>query len=111
MLSIETTPSNIACPRIRCAHSGEEIKDASEANVVWLEQADERGVCSAVSPPRVVLKACDTKQAAKALLGCKKELRQRVNWMPLDAYFVHLMRNTGFDKEKAEATVEHLSRL
>jgi hypothetical protein len=111
MLSIEITPSNIACPRIRCAHSGQEIKDASEANVVWLEQTDERGVCRAVSPPRAVLKAWGRKEVTNTLLGCNRELRQRVCWMPLDACFVHLMRNTGFDQEKAVATVEHLSRL
>ena len=73
MIEIKITSSGIACPIFKCAHSGEEIKDASEANVVWLEQTDERGVCGAVSPPRAVLKAWSHEYPPGAQSGASSE--------------------------------------
>ena len=111
MFGIKITTSNIAAPTIYCEQSGEEITDATVANVVWIEQDTPGQKPRVIGAPKLVLKAYDTKHATNELLGVNKELRQRSRWMPLDHYLAQLSNNLNFDLEEAQAQADRFARV
>ena len=111
MFSIKITPSNIAAPTIYCEQSGEEITDATVANVVWVEQHNYGDIPSVIGAPKVVLKRYDTKEATSKLLGVNKGLNQAVKWMQLDLFLLHTNYNLKFDSDRAQSKADILARF
>lgn len=111
MNHIKINNSDIACPILKCSISGQEINDASLANAEWAEEVDEKGVSRPAGVPIAVLKEFRVPQVVKGCLNPYNASNIRIRWMPLDAFLIHQLRNSGVDYEKASRAADRLQNL
>ena len=110
-VGIKYTKTGIACPIYKCAISGEEITDASLANVEWSEQYAQNGKLRLTQGPIIVLKGACTKIHMKHILGANLNSETKLSWSPLDTWHLQLGLNSGIDYEKASRNADLLDQI
>ena len=100
-VGIKYTKTGIACPIYKCAISGEEITDASLANVEWSEQYAQNGKWRLIRGPIITAKGVCPKSHMKEILGADSQADTKISWSPLDVWHLQLGLNSGIDYEKA----------
>jgi len=108
-VGIKYKKTGIACPIYKCAISGEEITDASLANVEWSEQYSQNGTWTLTRGPIIALKGVCSKSYMKGILGADLHSETKLCWAPLDVWHINLSRNSGIDYEKASRNADNLN--
>ena len=109
MSDLKINSSGKAHPIYKCAISGRDIKDASLANMEWLEERPQTGDWRLVGGPISVLKEFRNNTNMKRLLGAGLWANSKLCWQPLDVWHLQLGLNSGIDYEKASRTAKNLS--
>ena len=111
MSDLKINSSGKSCPIYKCAISGQEITDASLANMEWLEERPQVGEWRVVGGPISVLKEFRNDTVMERVLGASLRANSKLCWAPLDVWHINLSRNSGIDYEKASRNAENLNML